>query len=174
VTVRSVLRRFIRASDTVNGLLARLAGAALLFIVVVLVGNVVVRWVAAPISGTYELVSMAAVITFGLSVGYAQTRGAHASIDIVVKHWPRRVRIAVGAAVALACAALFAQLATSLVVYGTSQRDSGVATELLGIPTWPSVLVVAFGVVALVVALVADVAKAALAWSSEDPAVNIF
>lgn len=170
----ALLRGLVWTSEVVNRSLARVAGVALLAIMLILVGNIVVRLVADPINGTFELVSMAAVVVFGLSIGYAQTQGSHASIDIVVKRWPKRVRVVVGGVVAAASAVLFVQLITSLVVYGTNQRDSGVATELLGLPTWPSVLAVAFGVAALVLALVADVAKAALAWASDDPAVNIF
>lgn len=170
----SALRRLIRFSDALNRTLARLAGLALVLIIVVLVGNVLIRLVGDPINGTFEVVSMAAVVTFGLSMGYAQTRNAHVSIDLVVKRWPRRARIVVGALVAAASAALFVQLTTSLVIYGLNQREQGAATELLGIPTWPSVFAVVVGVGALMLALVADLAKAKLAWSSDDPAVNIF
>lgn len=170
----TLLRGLVWTSEAVNRFLARLAGVALLVIMLLLTANIVVRQVADPLNGTFELVSMAAVVVFGLSIGYAQTKGAHASIDIVVKRWPKRARVVVGGVVAAASAVLFVQLITSLVVYAMNQRDSGVATELLGIPTWPSVLAVALGVAALVLALVADVAKAALAWTSDDPAVNIF
>lgn len=171
---RTVLNGLLRTSGAVNGLLARIAAVALLIIVLIICGNIAVRTVSSPLNGTYELVSMAAVVVFGLSIGYAHTRGAHASIDLVVARWPRRARIVLGGMVSAASAALFVQVAVSVVVYSGTQREQGSATEVLGIPTWPAALLVAFGMAALALALIADAAKGVLAWSSDDAHLNIF
>jgi TRAP-type C4-dicarboxylate transport system permease small subunit len=96
------------------------------------------------------------------------------SIDIVVRRWPKRARIIVASVVTVASVALFVQTATSLVVYGLNLREQGAATDTFGIPFWPSVFAVVIGMVGLVIALLTDLAKAKLAWSSDDPAVDIF
>lgn len=168
------LRGLVRVSDAVNRGMAGVASLALVAIMVILMANVLTRAVAAPINGTFELVSMCAVFVFGLALGNAQHRQAHVSIDIVVKRWPKRVRLVVGAFVTVAAVALFVQLATSLVVYGLNLKTQGAATDSLNIPFWPSVFAVVLGVAGLVLALVADLAKAKLSWSSDDPANAIF
>lgn len=169
-----MLHGLIRVSRAVTRGMAGVAGVALYLTMIVLMANILMRWVATPVNGTFEVVSMCAVFVFGLSLGEAQMHGSHVSIDILVKRWPKRVRVLLGAAVAVASAVLFIQLITSLVVYGLNLRDQGAATDSLGIPFWPSVFAVIIGVSGLVLALVADLARARLAWSSDDPSVNIF
>ncbi|WP_293787361.1 TRAP transporter small permease, partial [uncultured Aeromicrobium sp.] len=100
--------------------------------------------------------------------------GAHVSIDLLVRRWPRRVRIVVGSVVTIVSIALFVQVMTSLVVYGQVMQTQGSATESLGIPYWPAVYVVVVGFAGLVLALVADLARGALSWSTEDPELNVF
>lgn len=170
----TVLRGFVRASAALNRALAGVAGAALVATMLILVTNVVLRLVADPITGTYELISLTAALAFALSLGDAQTHQSHVSIDVVVGRFRKGVRLVLGALVAAASAVLFVQLATSLVVYGLNLYAEGAATDAFEIPVWIPVMIIVLGVAGLVVALVADVAKAWLARSSDDPHLNIF
>lgn len=168
------MRAFVELSRRVNGALAAVAGVALIVLMVVLLVNAVLRVVATPISGNYEIVTMLAAVIFGLALGDAQTYRAHVSIDLLVRGWRKRARIVVGALVTIAALALFVQLVLSLWVYTANLQARGAATDLLGLPVWPSALIVTVGLGGLVIALAADLAKASLAWKSDDPAVNIF
>jgi TRAP-type C4-dicarboxylate transport system permease small subunit len=170
----TALRGLIRVSGVVNRALAAVAGVALIATMLILVANIVMRTVAAPMNGTFELISMTAVVVFGLALGEAHTHRAHVSIDLLVGRLRKRARLLVGVAVTIASAALFVQLATSLVIYGINLREQGAATESLAIPIWPSALVVVLGIGGLVLALVADLAKAWLARTSDEPHLNIF
>lgn len=170
-----MLRGLIRVSESVSRALAGVAGFALVGMMLILVANVVLRTVATPLNGTLDLISLAAAVVFGLSLGEAQCRQAHVSIDVLVGRFRKGIRLAFGVVVTVASAALFVQLATSLVAYGLNLRDEGAATETLGIPIWPWVLVVAVvGVGGLVLAFAGDLAKAWLARWSDDPHLNIF
>jgi TRAP-type C4-dicarboxylate transport system permease small subunit len=169
-----LLRGLIHVSHALNRGMAGVAGVALIAMMLVLLANILMRTFASPINGTFEVVSMCAVFVFGLALGNAQSHQSHVSIGLLVNRWSKQVRIAVGSVVTIASIALFVQLATSLVIYGLNQRLQGAATNSLGIPIWPSVFAVVFGMSGLVLALFADLAKAKLAWSSDDPAVNIF
>lgn len=170
----TALRGLIRVSGVVNRALAAVAGAALIATMLILVANIVMRTLDAPLNGTFELISMTAVVIFGLALGEAQTHQAHVSIDLLVKRLRKRARLLVGVAVTIVSGALFVQLATSLVIYGLNLRAEGAATESLAIPVWPSALIVVLGIGGLVLALVADLAKAWLARTSDEPHLNIF
>lgn len=170
----AVLRGLIRVGEVVNRALAAVAGVALIATMLILVANIVMRTVAAPLNGTFELISMAAVVVFGLALGEAQTHQAHVSIDLLVGRFRKGVRILIGVLVTIASGVFFVQLATSLVVYGINLRAEQATTESLAIPVWPSAIVVAVGVGGLVVALMADLPRAWLARTSDDPHVNIF
>lgn len=170
----SVLRGVIRVGEVVNRALAAVAGVALIATMLILVANIVMRTVATPLNGTFELISMTAVVVFGLALGEAQTHQTHVSIGLLVGRLRKGARILIGVAVTIASGLLFVQLATSLVVYGLNLRAEQATTESLAIPVWPSAIVVAFGVGGLILALVADLARAWLARTSDDPHVNIF
>ncbi|MDP5182544.1 TRAP transporter small permease [Blastococcus sp. BMG 814] len=170
----SVLDPFVRGSRVLNRGLAALAGVALMCLMLVLIAAIVLRAFGSSLEGSVELVSMLAVPVFGLALGAAQTEGAHVSIDLIFKSWRKGVRRAVGAVIALASAALFVQIAVSLVVYTLNMRSSGSMTDALGLPLWPTVLTVVVGVFGLIVALVADAAKAWLSRTSDDPSISIF
>lgn len=169
-----LFRTLIRVSEAANHALAAVAGVALIATMIVLIANVVLRIVAAPLASTFELISMTSIVVIGLALGDAQMHRAHVSIDLLVGRFPKGVRILLGVAVTVASGAIFVQLAASLLTYGLNLRAEGAATESLAIPLWPSALVLVVGVGGLVLALGADLAKAWLARTCDDPHVNIF
>lgn len=168
------MQAFIEFSRRLNLVMASIAGVALVVLMLVLLTNAVLRVSTTPISGSYEIVTMLGAVIFGLSLGDAQMNGAHVSIDLLVKSWRKRVRIIVGALVTIGSLALFIQLSLSMWVYAMNLLDRNAATDLLSLPLWPSAMVVLVGIIGLVIALLADLAKATRAWGSDDPAVNIF
>ncbi|OUZ12194.1 hypothetical protein BHE97_03130 [Aeromicrobium sp. PE09-221] len=170
----AVLQRVVRFAGLLNTGMVRVASVCLVLVMLALIANIVMRVAGSPLNGTFEVVAMLAAVVFGLSLGDAQNHGAHVSIDLLVRHWPRRIRIVVASVVTIVSIALFVQVITSLVVYGQVMRAQGSATESLGIPFWPAVYVVVVGFAGLVLALVADLARGALSWSTEDPELNVF
>jgi TRAP-type C4-dicarboxylate transport system permease small subunit len=137
--------------------LAGVAGATLLLMLLLTVGNMGLRAFATPYFGTFELVALMAVVVSGLSLGEAQRHQTHVAIDIVTSRLPMSVQQVVGVVVALVATALFGLVAWQLVRYGWNLKAHGAVTESLRIPYWPVVLVLAGGFVGLVLALLSDV-----------------
>ena len=69
----------------VNGVLAALASISLLAMMLLIVGNMFRRTVAAPFPGAFEVVGWLAAITAALALGYTQLHKGHVDIDIVTR-----------------------------------------------------------------------------------------
>lgn len=149
----------IAATGWLAKALVFVAAVALVWLMLLLVGSVLLRELASPLNGTYEMVAMTGVIAAALALPDSQMAKSHVSIGILVDRFPRKVQLGVATVVAVISIVLFAQLAVSLVVYGMNQQMVGAVTESLRIPYWPSVLLLAAAVGAMVLAMVADVAR---------------
>lgn len=168
------MRIFVKATEWISRTLATVAGVALVWMIVLLVGNIVLRLIASPVHGTYEMVTMTSIFVLGLGLAEAQVAKSHVSIDIVTARWSKRVQLAVGAIVTILAIIVFVQVVDALVAYGLNQRASGSTTESLGIPYWPSVFALAVGFGALMLALVADLVRIRDNARSPYPGVDIW
>lgn len=142
--------------DKVAKALATVAGTALVLMLALTVGNIVLRLVAAPYHGTFEIVGLLAVVVNGLALAAAQQSKSHIAIDLVMNRFSGRVQLYLGAAVTVVAIGLFVLLTQQLVSYGLNLRDQGAVTESLRLPFWPVALVLAAGVAGLALALVGD------------------
>ena len=149
--------------------LSGVAAAAVLMMLVVTVGNIVLRLLGQPFSGTFEVVGMLSVIVNGLALAEAQRRKSHIAIDLIIGRAPIRAQLWAGAIVTVVSAVMFALLAQQLVSYGMNLRDAGSVSESLRLPYWPLALVLALGVCGLLLALLSDLGQIARNLRSETP-----
>lgn len=146
----------IRLIDRISISLAGVAGIALLLMLGLTVGDVVLRLVGIPLDGAYELIGLMAVVVNGLALAEAQRSKSHIAIDLIMNLTPKRVQLYVGILVTLVSGVLIALLAQHLLLYSLNMRDTGSATPSLQLEIWPAPMVLAIGVGALALALVAD------------------
>jgi TRAP-type C4-dicarboxylate transport system permease small subunit len=165
---------FVKATEWISRALASIAGVALVWMMVLLVGNIVLRLIAAPVHGTYEMVTMTSIFVLGLGLAEAQVAKSHVAINIVMARQSKKVQLVVGAIVTILAIIVFVQVVDALVAYGINQRASGSTTESLGIPYWPSVFALAVGFGALMLALVADLVRIRDSARSPYPGVDIW
>lgn len=137
-----------------------IAGATLLLMLTLTIGNVLLRGFATPYFGTVELVGLMAAIVTGLALADAQRHKIHIAVDLLMSRRSTRTQLVVGAAVTAVAMALFALVAWQLVRYGWNLKTHGAVTESLRLPYWPVVLVLALGFAGLVLALLADLLAA--------------
>jgi TRAP-type C4-dicarboxylate transport system permease small subunit len=151
------------ANRWLNGTLAGLASLSLLAMMVLIVGNMLRRVVAAPFPGAFEVVGWLAAITAALALGYTQLHKGHVDIDIVTRLLPFRVQSALRLFVSLMSAGFFVLLAWRLSTMAGRLQAVGTLSESLRVPYHPFVYVVAVGMLGLAAALCADVFHSARA-----------
>lgn len=155
----SLAKGLVAVSDWAARILVAIAAASLVWLMLLLVGNVVLRSMAVPVLGAYEMASMVGIFVSGLALAEAQRTKSHVSIDILTSRLPGKVQKVLAAIVIIGSIALLTQLTVSLVVYGLNQRLTGAVTEALRLPFWPSVFLLAAGVAGLVLVLLGDLGR---------------
>lgn len=167
-------RYIIKPTDLIARILAYIAGAAMLLLVVVLVGNAIRSQMDSPFRATYEVVSALGVIVGALALADAQVHKSHVAIDVVMTRVGKRLQLIVGTIVTLASIVLFFYVARGLWAYATTQRMANSATDQLGIPVWMLITALFIGVLGLILALVGDLGRIWRSARDRSPEVNIW
>lgn len=129
----------------VSRLLLYIAGAALLTMVFLVVGNIIMRQVSSSFGGTTEMVGWLTAVVVALSLAYAQLTKAHIELDLVVVHLSVRLQSVLSVLVAGASFLFFSMVAWKLWEYGVSAMQRGSLSQTLRIAYYPIVYLVASG-----------------------------
>lgn len=165
---------FILITERISRVLAWLAGASLVAMLIVIIGNYVLRFFGHPLAGTFELVSLTALIVGSLALGEAQVYKAHVAIDIATVRLPKKVQLVVGAIVTLASIVLIIQVVLALTIYSSNMTASGGATDFLKMPIGAIVWILVIGFAGLALALVGDLGRVVRAWRDRRPELDIW
>jgi C4-dicarboxylate transporter DctM subunit len=120
--------------------LAALAGAALTFLMLLTMADVVLRLFGRPIVGTYELVAMSGAVAVGLSMPLTSWMRGHIYVDSFVSRLPRVPRAIFTVTTRLMVLALFFVIGWNLVKYGMDLKAAGEVSPTLRIPFYPVTL----------------------------------
>lgn len=126
-----------------------LAAATLCLMVVVIVINVVGRYLfRLPLEGTVEIVELALVVTVVFAFAYTEVENGHVTMDEVVARFPRRVRTILMRIMYFAAAAFFFIMGWRTVALSISYAIPEMrVTDVLQIPIAPLIFIVAIGAV---------------------------
>ena len=140
---------------------ARLAQIALVFAMVIIVANVILRIPWKPLGGTVELVEMAGAILLALGIAHTAVTRGHIMVGVLVDKFPQRIQGFVEIAVNSIAMFFSFLLARELFLYALSMMARGYETGHLKIPISPSIFLVSFGFMMLSLVLLLDLIKAA-------------
>ena len=152
------MRRFLSAVLALSTALHWVAGASLLFLMLITVTDVVLRAIGTPIPGTYELVGFAGGLAIGLALPMTSWRRGHVEVDSFVIRLSPRVRAAVQITTRLAGVAIFSILAWNLFRLGLDLRASGEVSPTLELRFYPVLFGLAFAALLQTGVLCAQVA----------------
>jgi TRAP-type C4-dicarboxylate transport system permease small subunit len=152
-------RSITSATDKIARFLAYLSGAAMVLLVIVLVGNAILSQLGTPYRATYEVVSALGVIVGGMALAEAQVHKAHIAIDLLMKRTSKYVQLFFGTVITVTLLILFAYLAWGFWAYADLQRNLNAATDQLEIPIWVLIMPLFIGFLGLVLALIGDLGR---------------
>jgi len=106
-----------------------------------------------PITGALEITEfmMAVMISFG--IGYCAILGGHVSVDLVVKHFPRKTQAIIESITSCAALIFFILITWQNVIFIQDNYLSKLKTPVLLIAVYPFVALVAIGLAALCLVL---------------------
>jgi TRAP-type C4-dicarboxylate transport system permease small subunit len=148
-----VIHLFSRVCD-------RIAQCAVVAMMLIVVGNVVLRLFWRPIYGTYDVVMLLGSITVAFALGYCAVRRGHIAVEIVMERFPPRVQAIIDSITGILSVGIFAIVAWQCGVYGTDMWHRGEVTMSVYIPVHPFIYGVGFGCAVLCAVAIADFIKA--------------
>ncbi len=138
-----------RTGSTVDGgvrLLAILGGLGLLWLMALTVVAVILRKLFnAPIFGVQDLSEATLVVVVFFGMAYCGWTGGHIAVNLIGSVLRGRALGLLDAAMRSVCATFFGFVCWETVLRGLESRELGEATNLIFIPQYPFLYVVAFG-----------------------------
>lgn len=145
--VLRVIEKFIRAVSILDG-----------FIVVALMlminADIILRALGKSITGGVEIATIVVPVIVFLGVGYTALKEMHIRVDIF-KGWPYMDRVT-----NFLCIVTLAVIGYFCLVQGFQVKSLGTASTVLRIPRWPVVMVTAFGMFMVTLAMILNEIKA--------------
>ena len=141
---------------------AQIAQAAMVFAMLVIIANIILRIPWKPIGGTVEIVEMAGAVLLALGVAYTAIMKGHIMVGVLVERFSPRLRGINDIIVNIIALAFSYLLARELFFYALSMMERGYVTGHLRLPVAPSIFMVAFGFVMLALVLLLDLIYAVI------------
>ncbi len=127
---------------TVNKILSYIGGAALTFMMLITVADVVLRAGGRPILGTYEIVAFSLAIVIGFTIPKVSIDRGHVYMEIILDKVSKRGKAILNTFTRLLCLILFAVVGYNLFLIGNELITSGEVSSTLKLPFYP----IAYGV----------------------------
>jgi TRAP-type C4-dicarboxylate transport system permease small subunit len=153
------MKRFLDAVKGTSSVLSAVAGAALAFLMLLTVADVVLRIFGHPIVGTYELVAVSGAVAIGLSLPITSWMRGHIYVDSFVERLPRVPRAILTVTTRLLVLGLFFLIGLNLLKYALSLRAAGEVTPTLRVPFYPVVMAIGVSCLVECVVMIADIVK---------------
>jgi TRAP-type C4-dicarboxylate transport system permease small subunit len=153
------MKRFLDSIKGASSVLAAIAGAALVFLMLLTIADIILRILGRPIVGTYELVGLAGALAVGLSLPLTSWVRGHIYVDSFVAKLPRLPRAILNIATRLLVLALFFLIGQNLIKYAMDLRSAGEVTPTLRVPFFPVILGVGLSCLVECLVMVADIVK---------------
>lgn len=153
----------IKILDKIDAILRKiLVSTAAIFLLAILFmtcANILMRRFSLPLQGTFELTGLFGAVVAAAALCYTQKKKENISVNILVNHLPRRMRIAASIINDIACAAFSGLAAWQIAKIGLRHISSGEVTETLRMISYPFVFIAAAGFAALGFVFVIDMLK---------------
>ncbi len=145
-----------RVSYYLNKALIFIAGIFLVAMIVLTCGNIFLRLVWAPVSGTFELMGYFGAVLTAFALGYTQFSKGHISVDIMVLGFSKGAQRVLNGINDFLCMAFFALVTWKISKYAYNLLETGEVTETLRIVYYPFAYGVALGCAVLSLVFLTD------------------
>ncbi len=136
------MKGFQRTISGIARFLNVIAGISLTFLMLLTVGDVILRYFKRPIVGTYELVAFSGAVVIGFSLPFTSWMRGHVYVDFLILRFSQKARNVFNIVTRILVICLFLLIGWNLIQYGMDLRKSGEVSVTLHFPFYP----VAYGI----------------------------
>lgn len=146
-----------KAAIKVSSFLDYLARWVLTALMVLVVGNVIMRFLGSPIQGTVEFVEFLNAVVIGLALAYCATQGGHIFVTFFVERLNKTAQLVIDIVIDLLVLAFLVLAVSRLYIYGQSMYQLGQVSLTTQTPYYPFVYTIVVGMLAYCLVVVGDI-----------------
>jgi TRAP-type C4-dicarboxylate transport system permease small subunit len=136
------MKGFLNGVHKISRFLNIIAGISLTSLMLLTVGDVILRFFRRPIVGTYELVAFSGAVVIGFSLPFTSWMRGHVYVDFLILRFSQKIRNVFNIITRCLVICLFLMIGWNLIKYGMDLRKSGEVSLTLQMPFYP----VAYGI----------------------------
>jgi len=138
-----------------------IAQAAVVAMLLLLIGNILGRKVWKPIYGTFDFVSFINTILVAFAIPYCALKKGHTQVELVLERFSQRVQGIIDGITGILSLGIFSLITWQCVVFAIDMKRSGELSMTSLVPFYPYVYGIAFGCALLCLVILADLIKSA-------------
>lgn len=151
-----MVHRMLGPARRISGIFNGVAGAGIVFMMLLVTLDVILRFFRSPIPGTYEMAGLIGTVIVSFSLAWTFLERGHIVVEFLISKLPRKTQWIVDAVNDCISLIFFALVAWQSWVYGTSLRASGEVSLTVQLPLFPFLYGIAIGCGLLCLAILAD------------------
>jgi TRAP-type C4-dicarboxylate transport system permease small subunit len=121
----------------VTKILNAIGGAALTFMMLLTVTDVIMRAAGHPLVGTFEVVALSLALVIGFTIPKVSFDRGHIRVDLVIEVVSKRTRDLMNTFTRLVCLALFIIISVNLFSVAAELHASGEVSPTIQLPAYP-------------------------------------
>ncbi len=131
------MKRFLSGIEKLDLTFHAIAGIVLAAMVVITIGDVIMRNIGRPIVGTVELISFAGSVVFGFAIPYASWKRVHVYVDILTNKLGPTGKMVMNSFTRCVAIALFAFMGYNFILYGLDLKTTKEVSAGFRLPYYP-------------------------------------
>jgi len=150
---------FARLARLLSKFSDRIAQLAVMAMMLLVVGNILLRVVWKPILGTYDFVGFIGAILIAFAIAYCAVLRGHIQVELLVARFPERVQAIIGSITGILSFGIFALITWQCVVLGNNMWRLGQVSATAHLPFSPYIYGIGFGCALLCLVILVDLIK---------------
>jgi TRAP-type C4-dicarboxylate transport system permease small subunit len=153
------MERILNKAKVLIRSLSVIGGITLGIMISLTVADVILRCFRRPILGTYELVSLFAVVVIGFCIPSTSWKKGHVCVDFLISRFSKSTRNFFNIITRIMGIWLFVMFGWNLILYGMDIRKVGEVTPALHLPFYPIIWALGFCCIIQSLVLLCDILK---------------
>lgn len=141
-----MIKRYNKSITRLSMILNNLAATALFIMMVLVVGNVVLRLVGKPIQATYDYVEFLTALGIGLALAYCTVKDGHISISLLLHKLPLKMQRLIDIIIGIISVVFLIFVTWHMVKYAHTMNLRGEIAITTGTPLAPFIYIIAAGI----------------------------
>jgi len=150
---------FERFVSLLTKLCDRIAQAGVFAMLLLVIGNILGRWLWKSIFGAFDFVGFIGAVIVAFSIAYCAVKKGHIQVELLVTRFPQRVQGVIDSITGILSLGLFYLITWQCVVYGDDMRRAGELSMTALTPFYPYIYGIAFGCALLCLVILIDLIK---------------